>query len=464
MFSCRGVRCSVFRNCQEVSLKSRETFPPPIPKNRTPDPMFPDDPVPGRLRVFPAHVPLFSRQYSMKTLPVTVLSSFLGAGKSTVLNHILNNCDGLKVAVIVNDISQSHAEALRMTESAKEAQSGGKLVRLSSGCICCTLRRDLLAEVEELARDGRFDYLVIESTGVSEPLPVAETFAFVDEDGESPSSSAMLDTMVTVVDARNFLEDFQSVEELRDRGIGINEEDDRDVARLLVEQIEFANVILLNKTDLLSAEETGQLVAILRKLNPKARVIPIRHGQVPLAEILNTGLFQGEWPESSEVSRSELSDDEITETDDYGISSFVYRSRRPFHPQRFWDFWMEGELAPHILRSQGYFWLATRNSISGIWSQAGQVMAAEPGGLWWAETPREEWPADDPELEDEMDSVWDEIWGDRRQEFSIISQDVDQADLRQALDACLLTDAEMQSGPKSWTQLPDPFGSWDFEE
>jgi G3E family GTPase len=400
----------------------------------------------------------------MKTLPVTVLSGFVGAGKSTVLNHVLNNREGLKVAVIVNDMSQTPAEAQRKAESGGANQTGEKLVQLSSGCICCTLRRDLLVEVEELARDGRFDYLLIESTGVSEPLPVAETFAFVDEDGESLSSSAVLDTMVTVVDAKNFLEDFQCVEELRDRGIGINEEDDRDVARLLVEQIEFANVILLNKTDLVSAEETGQLVAILRKLNPEARVIPIRHGQIPLPEILNTSLFQRDWPETSDGWQSDPDNEESTEPDEYGISSFVYRSRRPFHPQRFWDFWMEGELAPHILRSKGYFWLATRSSISGVWSQVGQVMAAEPGGLWWAETPREEWPEDDQELHDEMDSIWDEIWGDRRQELSIISQDADPAALKQALDACLLTDSEMQSGPKSWTQLPDPFGSWSFEE
>ncbi len=396
----------------------------------------------------------------MKKLPVTVLSGFLGAGKTTVLNHILNNRDGLKVAVIVNDMSEVNIDAQRIAKSASISRTDEKLVEMSSGCICCTLREDLLVEVAELAREGRFDYLLIESTGISEPMPVAETFTFVDDNGESLLDSATLDTMVTVVDAKNFLEDYQSIEELRDRGIGIDGDDNRDVARLLVDQIEFANVILLNKTDLVSVEEAGQLMAVLRKLNPDARVISVQFGNVPLAEILNTGRFQLDWAESADAWQTTPRGSESSETEEYGISSFVYRARRPFHPQRFWDFWMDGEYAPSILRSKGYFWLATRNDISGFWSQAGQVLAAEPGGVWWAATPREEWPKDDPELLQELDSLWDKQWGDRRQELVIIGQDLDRSEAAAALDACLLTDKEMDAGLAFWESLPDPFGSW----
>lgn len=400
----------------------------------------------------------------MKTLPVTVLSGFLGAGKTTVLNHVLGNREGLKVAVIVNDMSEINVDAHRVAEVASLSRTDERLVEMSNGCICCTLREDLLLEVAELAREGKFDYLLIESTGISEPMPVAETFTFVDESGESLSNSASLDTMVTVVDARSFLDDYQSVEELRDRGIGIDDEDNRDIARLLVDQIEFANVILLNKTDLVSEAEAGQMLAVLRKLNPEAVVIPIQHGQVPLREILNTGRFQLDWAEAAEDWQSVPRGSESSETEEYGISSFVYRARRPFHPQRFWDFWMSGDHAPDILRSKGYFWLATRNSISGFWSQAGQVLAAEPGGLWWAETPKSEWPQDDPELLIELESVWDEIWGDRRQELVIIGQNLNHEAVKSSLDSCLLSDAEMKSGPASWQNLPDPFGPWAVDE
>lgn len=398
----------------------------------------------------------------MKTLPVTVLSGFLGAGKTTVLNHILNNREGLRVAVIVNDMSEVNIDAQRVAETATLSRTNESLVQLSNGCICCTLRKDLLTEVTTLARSGRFDYLLIESTGISEPMPVAETFTHVDDHGESLSNYAMLDTMVTVVDAKNFLDDYQSVEELRDRGIGIDADDTRDIARLLVDQIEFANVILLNKTDLVSLEEVGQLMAVLRKLNPEARVISIDHGKVPLSEILNTGRFQIEWAETADAWQPELLE-VASESSEYGITSFVYRARRPFHPQRFWDFWMEGDHGPNILRSKGYFWLATRNRMAGFWSQAGQVLAAEPGGAWWAETPREEWPKDEPLLLEELNEIWDEVWGDRRQELVIIGQDLDQPALTADLDACLLTDSEMQSGPKSWLNFDDPFGPWDIE-
>ncbi len=365
----------------------------------------------------------------MKTLPVTIFSGFAGAGKTAVLQHVLKNLQGLKVAVIAND----------------------------------TIGEDLLKEVTKIAGAGPFDYLLIESTGISEPMSMAEAFSFADEHNVALCDVASIDTMVTVVDAKWFLDDFQSVEELRDRGIGIDDEDNRDVARVLIEQIEFANVILLNKTDLVSEEESRQLLAVLSKLNPDARVLATEHGQVPIEEVVNTGRYQLEWAAGADSWQNAMAGNDFGESDVYGVSSFVYRARRPFHPQRFWDFWMDGDHAPNILRSKGYFWLATRNAISGFWSHVGQVLAAEPGGAWWAETPRAEWPTDDPELLAEVNSVWDEVWGDRRQELMIIVQDLEAAVVREALNACLLTDSEMQSGPSSWENLEDPFGSWDAE-
>ena len=365
----------------------------------------------------------------MKTLPVTILSGFADAGKTTVLQHVLNNLQGLKVAVIHND----------------------------------TQGEVLLQEVKKLSGAGGFDYLLIESPGNSEPMPVAEILSAIDKNGKALCDAASIDTMVTVVDAANFLHDFQSVEELKDRGIGVDDEDNRDIARVLIEQIEFANVVLLNRSDLVSGEECGSLLALLRKLNPNARVLAIQHGEVPVEEVVNTGRYQQEWAAGADAWQSMLNGSAATETDANGVSSFVYRARRPFHPQRFWDFWMEGEHTPNILRSRGYFWLASRNAMAGFWSHVGQVLAAEPGGAWWAETSRAEWPTDDPELLAELDSVWDEVWGDRRQELVLIVQDVDAAAVRDALNECLLTDSEMQSGPSSWERLEDPFGSWDAE-
>ncbi|MEJ7593338.1 MAG: GTP-binding protein [Planctomycetaceae bacterium] len=328
----------------------------------------------------------------MKSLPVTILSGFTGAGKTTVLQHVLNNRQGLKVAVILND----------------------------------TQGEVLLQEIKRLSGAGGFDYLLIESPGNSEPMPVAETFSAIDENGDALCGAASIDTMVTVVDAANFLNDFQSVEELKDRGIEVDREDNRDIARVLIEQIEFANVVLLNKSDLVSDEECRFLLALLRKLNPNARVLAIQHGAVPVEEVINTKRYQLEWTAGADGWQSILNGSASSESDANGVSSFVYRARRPFHPQRFWDFWMEGENTPNILRSRGYFWLATRNAMSGFWSHVGQVLAAEPGGTWWAETSRAEWPTDDPELLAELDSVWDDVWGDRRQELMLIVQEVEQ--------------------------------------
>lgn len=362
----------------------------------------------------------------MNSLPVTIVSGFPGAGKSAVIQCVVKESPGLKIGVISNDVPAEN----------------------------------LLSAAMNQAATGNYDYLLIEAPGDSEPMLVAEALS-LHADGEEESSGLRIDTMVTVVDAQNFVNDFQSVEEFRDRSpeSDTETEDDRDIARVLIEQIEFANVILLNKTDLLSEEEVGQLLAVLRKLNPDARVLEIEKGYVSADEVINTGRYQSD-SAAADVWQSVLTSDETGSEDEFGISSIVYRARRPFHPQRFWDFWMDGEHAPNILRSKGYFWLATKNSIAGVWSHVGQVLAAEPGGSWWAETPRAEWPTDDPELMTELNSVWDEVWGDRRQELILIGQDLDAAAARKALDGCLLTDSEMESGPASWSQLEDPFGCW----
>lgn len=392
-------------------------------------------------------------------LPVTVLSGFLGAGKTTVLSHILNNRQGKKVAVIVNDMSEINIDSAIVQQEVSLNRSEEKLVEMSNGCICCTLREDLLEEVTKLAHDGRFDYLLIESTGISEPLPVAETFTFADENGVSLSDVANLDTMVTIVDAVNFLEDYEAAQSLQEKGESLGEEDERSVSDLLVDQVEFADVILISKTDLVESTDVERLTAILKTLNTHARIMPIAHGQVDLDSVLHTGLFDFERAQQAPGWLKEMRGEHIPETEEYGISSFNYVARRPFHPQKFYEFLHNTEGHGKLIRSKGYFWLASRPEFAGQWSQAGGIARYGFAGMFWKAVPRSNWPTDEEYLA-MIEKQWVEPFGDMRQELVFIGQGLDADKITQALDDCLLNEEEVLRGKAYWITLDDPFPDW----
>ena len=392
-------------------------------------------------------------------LPVTVLSGFLGAGKTTVLSHILNNRQGKRVAVIVNDMSDINIDAAMVKSEVSLSHSEEKLVEMSNGCICCTLREDLLLEVNKLAIDGRFDYLVIESTGISEPLPVAETFTFADEEGVSLSDVATLDTMVTVVDAANFLKDYEDAKYLQDSGESLGEDDERSVADLLADQVEFADVLLISKTDLVQTSDVERLKAILKSLNTHAQIIPISQGQVPIDDVLNTGLFDFERAQEAPGWLKEMRGEHVPETEEYGISSFSYVARRPFHPEKFHQFVHGTEQFGKLIRSKGYFWLATRPEFAGQWSQAGGIARYGFAGMFWKAISEHNWPTDEESIAT-IKMQWEEPFGDMRQELVFIGQGLDQQAMLNALDNCLLSEDELLKGKQYWATLSDPFPAW----
>lgn len=391
----------------------------------------------------------------MPTLPVTVLSGFLGAGKTTLINHLLNHANGLRYAILVNDMAAVNFDAMQLHPGRTAVSNAADgFVELHNGCICCSLREDFIHEVSRLARTGKFDQLIVEATGVAEPLPIAMAFDQEDQFGELLGSVAHIDSMVTVVDARNFLNDWDQAKDLVELGLAVDRLDNRTLADLLAEQVEFANIIVINKADLVSTNDLARLSRILTCLNPEAQLITTMFGTVDVADILNTEAYFSSQslppPEHATATHEAL-----------GISSFVYKARRPFHPERIWQ--CLHETWPGVMRSKGLFWIASRMNESGLWSQAGSACSHQSAGRWWSSVPDDMWPEDEI-VRKSIQAEFRGPFGDRRQELVVIGQDLDKQAIRAALDACLLDDFEMRMGPMGWRHLPDPFPIWEDDQ